>query len=294
MKECLKSLKISEFNEEDWLHLAYICLLQRNIDDTAYEWYMEKIGKKIFNYKELLDSLICSPEYIMHYNIPFDTVLHKTRQKWIKTLPFFAHILDIGGSSPNIEEGALIELGYPFRPNKITVFDLPLEQQYWGTPSYDQKHHYSFSWGEVEYLYGRAEKITDVEYFKDKLFDCVYLGQTIEHIEPSCLPKLLEWIFNHLKNEGKLIFDTPNRLLTKIRTPNSFIDRDHKYEYNPDELEEILKKAHYKIIKKWGLLHMPSTFSTGVFNPLEVYDTKDLNEIPEESYCFAFEAVRII
>ena len=54
-------------------------------------------------------------------------------------MEFFDTILDIGGSSPNIETGALIELGYLHRPKKLIIFDLLPDEQYWGAPKYNQQ-----------------------------------------------------------------------------------------------------------------------------------------------------------
>ena len=58
-------------------------------------------------------------------------------------------ILDIGGSSPNIDQGALIELGYPHRPKQLFIFDLPPEEQYWGKPKFPRTGTIFFP-GELE------------------------------------------------------------------------------------------------------------------------------------------------
>ena len=59
-------------------------------------------------------------------------MVHLARVEWTKHLPKGTSILDIGGSSPNIDQGALIELGYPHRPKQLFIVDLPPEEQYWG------------------------------------------------------------------------------------------------------------------------------------------------------------------
>ncbi|GIR49740.1 MAG: hypothetical protein CM15mP58_18370 [Burkholderiaceae bacterium] len=62
-----------------------------------------------------------------------------------------------------------------------------------------------------------------------------------------------------MNENGKFIFDTPNRLITSIQS-DSFIDPDHKIEYTPDQLESILRKHNFSISDSWGLLPMPMTF----------------------------------
>ncbi len=288
-KRNFDDINIEKFSNEDWLKLAYICLLQRHIDDVGYEYWSNIIKEGTFNYKNLIDTLINSPEHIMHFKIPFYTMLHRSRQEWIKELNYFDSILDIGGSSGNIEMGALIELGYPHKPKSIMIFDLPPEEQYWGVPKVDQTKCHNFSWGSVEYIHGYAENIDQYEKLKLKTFDCIFMGQTIEHIEPEQLTNILIWIKKHLKQNGKFIFDTPNRSITKIQSPNAWIDQYHKYEYTPEEMENILSKNSFRVIKRWGILDMPITSSTRKFNPLEVYESRLLTKNPESSYCFAFE-----
>ncbi|MDF0593749.1 methyltransferase domain-containing protein [Methanotrichaceae archaeon M04Ac] len=290
MKGCnfIDDIKPEELSDEDWIKLAYLCLLQRRIDSVGHEYWLDKIDKGEFNYKDLIDSIVISPEYLMHYNVPFSAVLHKARQKWIKELEHFDRILDIGGSSGNTELGALIELGYPHRPKSIVVFDLPEEKQYWGKPNVGQSRLYEFSWGSIEYIHGYAEEIYTYETLHNRNFDCIFMGQTIEHIDPDSISTLLNWINNHLRPKGRFVFDTPNRNLTKIQSPSKWIDSDHKHEYAPQELEHLLIENGFEIVKSWGILNMPISYATNVFNPLEVYETEMLSDNVESSYCFAF------
>ena len=256
-------------------------------------YWKEKITDKTFRYKDLLDATCSSPEFLMHYKVPFSEVLHKARQQWCGSLEKFDYILDIGGSSANTASGALIELGYRFRPKELTIFDLPEDQQYWGKPKFSQDQDYTFEWGTVSYVHGFAENLDRYDELTHKKFDLVYMGQTIEHIQKEALGSVLIWIKQHLNPGGRLIFDTPNRTITKIQMPNSYIDIDHKYEYTPDEMEVVLNDHGFAAIKKIGMLEMTETIRSQKFNPLEVYETKVVNDYPESSYVFAFECVAI-
>ena len=121
--------------------------------------------------------------------------------------------------------------------------------------------------------------------------DMVYMGQTIEHIMPEFLPGVLEWIGDHLAHNGKFIFDTPNRLITAIQS-DAFIDPDHKIEYTPNELRDILHSCNFSISDSWGLLPMPKTFKLKKFSPQEVYDHALVSNELEISYLFAFSCER--
>ena len=280
-----------DLSQEDYVRLAYLVLLQRKVDDVGMEYWLKKIKAKTFQHKELLDSIINSPEFIMLYKVPFSTVLHQGRQNWCNSLEKFDYVLDIGGSSPNYSYGALIELGYQYRPKELTIFDLPEEKQYWGKPKFSQDVDYNFEWGVVKHMHGFVEDIYEYEELTDKKFDLIFMGQTIEHIQTNKLKAVLKWIKQHLSEGGKFIFDTPNREITKIQLPNNYIDEDHKYEYTPPEMESLLIECGFNVIKKTGILEMPITLKSKKFNPLEVYETKIINDEPESSYVFAFECV---
>ena len=188
--------------------------------------------------------------------------------------------------------GALIELGYKHRPKELIIFDLPPEEQYWGKPKFPQDRDYEFNWGILKYIHGRIENIHDYRQLDGKRFDCVFMGQVIEHILPDQLHIVLKWIREHLKENGKFIFDTPNRIITRIQSPDKLIDEDHKYEYTPGELEKILNLNGFKVVKKTGILAMPGTFHSKNFNPLEAYETELVNDNPDVSYLFAFECAK--
>ncbi len=270
---------------------AYELILQRPIDSNGKSFWEAKIKNGTFSRTLLVDTLVSSPEYQMLKKTPFHEMVHLARVEWIKKLPDVSFILDIGGSSPNIDQGALIELGYPYRPKKLFIFDLPPEEQYWGKPKFPQDRDYSFAWGNLKYFHGRAENIQTVGALQHTKFDMVYMGQTIEHIMPEFLPGVLEWIGDHLADDGKFIFDTPNRLITAIQS-DAFIDPDHKIEYTPNELRDILHRCNFSISDSWGLLPMPKTFKLKKFSPQEVYDHALVSNELEISYLFAFSCER--
>ena len=57
------------------------------------------------------------------------------------------------------------------------------------------------------------------------------------------------------------------------------------------ELGKILQDSGFKVINKFGILNMPNTYKTKIFNYFEVKKTKILNKYPGTSYVFAFECV---
>lgn len=284
-------IEFTKLTEIKKIELLYITLLGRNIDPVGKEYWESLIADEKYTYKSALDHIINSTEYLIRYTGSFLDMVHKARQAWCKGLDKYDCILDIGGSSPNASTGALIELGYSHRPKQIYILDKPAEEQYWGNPKYSQEIDYEFDWGKVEYHHCNAEDISEYEAFKNLRVDAVYMGQVIEHIHEESLPSLLHWIKDHLNDGGKFIFDTPNRILTSIQSPDEYIDDDHKIEYTPEQLEVILNDNGFTVIKKTGILNMPNSYETKVFNPQEVYTQTALSDRLETCYLFAFECV---
>ena len=142
------NINIDNLPKEDIIKLAYLLILGRKIDDNALASFREVIKNGNFNKNKVIEELFNSPEYAMR-KILFYDVVHEGRQKWCKSLDKYSYILDIGGSSPNIPEGALIELGYQYRPKEIIIFDLPEEKQFWGKPKFPQDRDYKFDWGYI-------------------------------------------------------------------------------------------------------------------------------------------------
>lgn len=274
----------------EYVRAAYLVLLRRPIDASGLALWRDLIANGRFSHQSVIDGILESPEYQTNFGIRVLDIIHHARQEWVTTLAYFETILDIGGSSRNIPEGALIELGYAHRPKQLHILDLPEDQQYWGRPKYSQERSHSFDWGVVSYHHGRAESIDQVADLQELMFDCVYLGQAIEHIHKESLPAVLIWIRGHLRQGGKLIFDTPNRLLTKVQCPVGFIDPDHKHEYSPLEMAGILELSGFRVLAVTGMTFLPLMAASGVYAPQEFVNAQTLHPDAERCYLFAIEA----
>lgn len=277
-------------SDEDYVRMAYLVLLRREIDSAGLQAWRDVIAAGRFNQQNVVNTILASDEYLSRFGIDLLSIQHRSRQEWIRTVPRFDRILDIGGSSPTLREGSLIELGYPHRPSRLDILDRPPDQQYWGKPQYDQSAPAQFEWGEVRYFHGSGERVADVAALQDRHYDCVFMGQAIEHIYPEALPEMLGWIRAHLAPGGRLVFDTPNRLLTKIQCPGSLIDPDHKREYTPDEMERVMTAAGFRVTRKTGMVHLPKQAASGRYDPREFAEGALLSDDVDACYIFAFEA----
>jgi hypothetical protein len=275
---------------EDYVRMAYRVLLHREIDPAGLEAWRREIGFGRFDEQNVVAALLACEEYQVNFGINLVEIVHRSRQDWIATVPAYGRILDIGGSNPSRTDGSLIALGYPHRPRVLDIVDLPPDDQYFGKPSFDQSVTHRFAWGEVNYYHARAERIHEVAGLSGKSYDCVFMGQAIEHIFPEALPSVLAWIRAHLAPDGRFVFDTPNRLLTKIQCPHSLINPDHKYEYEPTEMERVLTDAGFEITRRVGMVHLPRQAANGKYDPREFVGSTALSDDVDGCYLVAFEA----
>lgn len=290
----LDLLKIEQAAPMQIAEMMYRLVFNRNIDQLGTEKCQERITKGTFSIWGLLLRMMKSEEYRKPYRRPTPSKrLHSARMAWVSQIPAARRILDIGGSSPAVPEGALIELGYAHRPEKLIIFDKPPAEQYWGKPGYSQDNERTFPWGQVQYIHGYAEDILQNAELSDQKFDMIFMGQVVEHIYEDKLPAVLDWIRDHLTEHGAFFFDTPNRLLTRYETGNdNYIDPDHKKEYTPGEFAALLKVAGFTTIASWGILDMPHVIENQHIDVQDFYDGELLTPSPDNAYCFAMAGRR--
>jgi SAM-dependent methyltransferase len=290
----LSLLELENATSMQQSELIYRFILNRKIDDLGAQSCAERISKGGFSALGLIARLMKSVEFKQPYLKRTPTQqLHGARMAWAAQLPAANRVLDIGGSSPTVPEGALIELGFAHKPEKLIIFDKPPSEQFWGTPNYSQANTRSFPWGQVQYIHGYAEDILQNDELRDQLFDMIYMGQVVEHIFVDKLPNVLLWIKNHLAPGGRFCFDTPNRLITRFETgEDRYIDPDHKREYTPVAFASLLNDAGFEIVRQWGILEMPNVATNQGLAVKDYYDGAQLAETPTHGYCFAMMCQR--
>jgi SAM-dependent methyltransferase len=283
----IDEIHLSTLSPLDTVRLAYKLLLRRDLDPVGLEHWTSRLREVPFDMDEMIYYILESPEFKRVNRVPFMHMVHRARVEWVGKLRPFDRILDIGGSSPTNEQGALIDMGYRHRPKQLTIFDLPPDRQFWGKPHYSQDHSRRFDWGTVEYVHGEAEQIAKAAHLDGERFDMIFMGQAIEHLWPEKLPAILKWIREHLTPGGSFVIDTPNRILTVLQNPNAYINADHKIEYTPAQLANVLEQNGFEVYEQWGLVHMPRSQKASVFDPSEIYDRPLVSERVDECYLFA-------
>ena len=126
-----------------------------------------------------------------------------------------------------------------------------LDQQYWGKPKFAQNKNYKFTWGKLNYFHGRVENIKSFSELKDKKYDMVYMGQTIEHIYPEKLlntDELRTW-FKEKSNEINLDSSKQVRRLSYWKCTDYCLTEIYKdqewWDNNVHKFHEFWEKVIY-------------------------------------------------
>jgi len=263
---------------------AYMQVFGRHVDPVGAATYRDLISNRRLATHQMADLLRRSPEFLLNRS-GFYHRLHASRSAWCADLPQWATILDIGGSSPTHELGALLELGYSHQPRELHILDRPEDDQFHGRPTYDQRVVRERDWGTVTFHHGHAGRLDEVPELGERSFDAVFMGQVIEHIAPHELEGMLRQIRAHLNPGGSFVLDTPNRALTSVVMGDQLLTADHTKEYLPDELATIIAHNGFTIDDVVGIHPMPQSRRTGKFDPYERPE-QDPAE-PDDCFCFA-------
>ncbi|RMH74464.1 MAG: methyltransferase domain-containing protein [Actinomyces sp.] len=267
---------------------AYREILGRDPDPGGAATYGELVARGRLDADSLAATLRRSPEYLLG-RTGFYERLHRSRMAWCATLPAWDTVLDIGGSSPTCELGALVELGYPHTPREIHVVDLPEDQQFHGRPAYDQSVERRRGDLTVTFHHADAARLDDLADLAGRRFDAVVMGQVIEHIPVEALPGVLAAVRRHLTPEGVFVFDTPNRALTRLVMGDALLTADHTHEYTPDEMVGVLAAHGFTVDEVVGIHPLPDSVARGEFDPHEEADPPVVAD-PTACFCFAVTA----
>ena len=180
-------------------------------------------------------------------------LMHFARVKLIKRfLPPGKVILDLGGAN-----APLYRMGYPHSFKKLFLIDFP-----------ENDRHESFKDVSLEPTSDGGEVIlkyadmTDLSSFEDESVDFVWSGQSIEHVTEEQGARMCSEAYRVLKVGGSFCLDTPNRLVTELHTKTvggGWVHPDHKIEYTPKQLREVLVDAKFNIVSELGICEMPLT-----------------------------------
>ncbi|MGE0171363.1 MAG: class I SAM-dependent methyltransferase [Oligoflexales bacterium] len=178
---------------------------------------------------------------------------HEARVALVKQLPPARRILDLGGASDTFREGAFLAMGYPHKPDEVWIIDQPPESRTLYAPPAEERDCV-FRSTRVHYVH---QSMVDLRNLPEGYFDLVWSGQGIEHVTEEEFQSILNQVKKLLVPNGRFCFDTPNENLARLISPYSFLHQEHKLEYSPERLSNLVKRNGYRLNRMAGVSPMP-------------------------------------
>lgn len=273
----------ASLSNRQMVEVAYEVLLARRSDPVGRDNALSMLGSGAWSPIDMVSWLMGSGEFTRTRHFSGRTLgpsLHASRCAFVRSLPSARNILDLGGTDLSAPEGAMVTMGYPYRFDSLTIVDLPPDERHEIYHSESNAQRVDTWLGPVFYRY---HSMTDLSGFDDESVDLVYSGQSIEHVPPEEARKVVEQVFRVLEPGGHFALDTPNGRVTRVQQP-AFIDPDHKIEYTPDELLELVSGAGFEIAECKGTNLASQTVASGRFDADEVAGNSGLFSKAEDCY----------
>ena len=276
---------IMSMDNQTFLDLSYQFLLRRSPDEEGKRHFLKKLDSMAITKGNLLDTLIDSTEFSherMFTNL--GTSLHESRIRFVRQLPRAKRIVDLGGSCQDNDYGALVNLGYPYHFDKLTIVDLPIAERHELYQNNREVNTVQSPLGEVNYLY---RSMADLGPIADASVDLVYSGQSIEHVSYDDSKKVYKETLRVLKPGGIFALDTPNGRLTRIQQ-DEFIDPDHEIEYTFEQLKASLEESGFIILESKGLNYAGPIQKREEFKPSSIAKNCGVYSDPANCYLLGF------
>ncbi len=277
---------LEEISEGRYVDLAYRFILGRPPDAHGQKHFEDRLRKGAISRGLLLQTLIDSQEFArsrLHSDL--STSLHESRGRFVRSLPRAPRIVDLGGSCQGSSQGAMVEMGYPYRFERLTIVDLPSEERHelYRTED-DRSGTVKTEMGPVDYLF---QSMTTLRPIPDASVDLAYSGQSIEHVTRAEAAEVYREVMRVLKPGASFALDTPNARLTRLQQ-DEFVDPDHKHEYTHRELSGDLTEAGFEILEAWGLNHAGPITERADFSATAIARSCGLFSAVEDCYVLAY------
>ena len=109
-----------------FVRAVYRSCLRREPDSSGESFYLQALQQRRMRKVDVLRAMLESNEFKKMYNLPVSPLnaLHQARMMLVqKHLPKARFILDLGGTADDHPEGALLVMGYPYKPAEIIIVD---------------------------------------------------------------------------------------------------------------------------------------------------------------------------
>ena len=278
-----------ENSNKNYIEHIYKYFLKTTYSEADINFYLQQLEDGEVTRFSLLVSFLMIPASVEQklFHTLGTSSHHEARLELVqKQLPAAQHILDIGGAAGKEVSGSLLMMGYPHKPERIDIVDLPGNERFFKSSSPDIEFHTTPEGTKIHYHY---VSMTGITKFPDATFDLVWSGQSIERITPEEASIVISQVYRVLKPNGYFCLDTPNRHMTLLQVKQGFVHPEHKIEYFPKELVNKLTEVGFNIVQQKAVSPMPISYQRERFNRLELIHSKSLGDDPNTGYSFYLE-----
>lgn len=273
------------------IRAGYRAFLGREPDQQGFENSLHSFKVDGMTRREFLKSLIHSTEYHNRFTLPFPPIhaLHLGRIKLMQeSIPPAQVILDIGGAAQNLPQGALLGMGYPYKPRLVCIVDLPPPDRIHFASGAETTQEFVTNEGVPVYYFYRS--MTDTSFIRSESIELIVSGESIEHVTEEEAQVVCREAYRVLKPGGHFCLDTPNATLMRLLSPDELTHPDHKKEYYVHELRTMLEQAGFTIVAAKGVCPMPNSLQRGSIDYRELVQNIYISDDPEEGYVFFLHA----
>jgi SAM-dependent methyltransferase len=264
-----KSKTIERERLTDFIAHGYQVIFGRQPDDNGLSSHLSELASRRMSPIDFVQTLLDSPEYRNRQKLGPLESLHESRKQMVRQLPKARTIVDLGGAADNYPPGALILMGYPYPFERLTIIEPPRAERHeiYRNVVADDANRVMTPQGEVRYHFS---SMANLSAFPDQSVNLVFSGESIEHVTRTDVESVLREVRRILKPDGSFCFDTPNRAVTKIQSPDALINVDHKHEYTHEEMVDLLSSHRFTISEARGICWMPKATNAGDFDYAEM------------------------
>ena len=138
---------------------------------------------------------------------------------------------------------------------------------------------------DVRYIFGTMDNL---QMHASQSFDLVWSGQSVEHISIDQARRMLSEVNRVLQPGGSFCLDTPNRNLSKMLCRLGYIHPEHKTEYTPESLRNLLLTSGFTIKSALAVSPMPMSLNWKRFCKLELHQASAIGDQAVEGFSFFF------
>lgn len=125
-----------------------------------------------------------------------------------------------------------------------------------------------------------ADGVAELEKLEDNSLGGIFMGQVVEHLEPSYLTRLLELAFRKLEPGACLVVETPNPTMLSTFSNSFYLDLSHVKPVHPETMRFLMEYYGFQEVEVKYSQSSKIPYSLALLEAKEgeIYNLKSFNE----------------